>query len=48
MSSNADPLATVGLLGRAARYQNAATHLIAAAETAELLTPSLYSKDNAL
>ena len=48
MSSNADPLATVGLLGRAARYQNAATHLMAAAETAARLNPSLYSKDNAL
>lgn len=48
MSSNADPLATMQLLGRAARYQNAATHLMAAAETAARLTPSLYSKDNAL
>ena len=48
MSSNADPLATLGLLGRAARYQNAATHLMAAAEIAARLNPSLYSKDNAL
>lgn len=48
MSSNADPLATMQLLGRAARYQNAATHLIAAAEIAARLNPSLYSKDNAL
>jgi hypothetical protein len=48
MSSNADPLVTMHLLGRAARYQNAATHLIAAAEIAARLNPSLYSKDNAL
>ena len=48
MSSNADPLATMRLLGRAARYQNAATHLMAAAEIAARLNPSLYSKDNAL
>jgi hypothetical protein len=48
MSSNADPLTTLGLLGRAARYQNAATHLMAAAEIAARLNPSLYSKDNAL
>lgn len=48
ISSNADPLVTMQLLGRAARYQNAATHLIAAAEIAARLNPSLYSKDNAL
>ena len=48
MSSNADPLATLGLLGGAARYQNAATHLMAAAKTAAQLNPSLYLKDNAL
>ena len=48
MSSNADPLATLGLLGSAARYQNAATHLMAAAEMAASLNPALYSKDNAL
>lgn len=48
ISSNADPHATMRLLGRAARYQNAATHLIAAAEIAARLNPSLYSKDNAL
>jgi uncharacterized membrane protein YccC len=48
MSSHADPQATMRLLGSAARYQNAATHLMAAAETAARLTPSLYSKDNAL
>jgi uncharacterized membrane protein YccC len=48
MSLNADPLVTIQLLGRAARYQNAATHLMAAAEIAARLNPSLYSKDNAL
>lgn len=48
MASHADPLATLGLLGRAARYHNAATHLMAAAEIAARLNPSLYSKDNAL
>lgn len=48
ISSNADPHATMRILGRAARYQNAATHLTAAAEIAARLNPSLYSKDNAL
>ncbi|MFM8831263.1 MAG: FUSC family protein [Spartobacteria bacterium] len=48
MSHNADPFTTAALLGRAARYQNAATHLIAAAEIAAKLNPSLYSKDNAI
>jgi len=48
MSENADPLLTANLLGRAARYQNAATNLMAAAEVAAKLDTSLYSKDNAL
>lgn len=48
MSRNADPLLTASLLGRAARYRQAATHLLAAAETAARLDTALYSKDNAL
>jgi hypothetical protein len=48
MSENADPSVTTNLIGRAARYQNAATNLMAAAEVAAQLDTALYSKDNAL
>jgi uncharacterized membrane protein YccC len=48
MSESADPSVTTNLIGRAARYQNAATNLMAAAEVAAQLDTALYSKDNAL
>jgi hypothetical protein len=48
MSQDADPLVTTNLIGHAARYQHAATNLMAAAEVAAQLDTSLYSKDNAL
>ena len=48
MSKNADPSVTTNLIGRASRYQNAATNLMAAAEVAVQLDTALYSKDNAL
>jgi len=48
MSLNADPLLTASVLGRAARYRQAATHLLAVAEIAARLDTAPYSKDNAL
>jgi hypothetical protein len=48
ISENADLSVTTNIIGRAARYQNAATNLMAAAELAAQLDTALYSKDNAL
>jgi hypothetical protein len=48
ISENADLSVTTNIIGRAARYQNAATNLMAAAEVAAQLDTALYSKDNAL
>jgi uncharacterized membrane protein YccC len=48
MSENADLSVTTNLIGHAARYQHAATNLMAAAEVTAQLDTSLYSKDNAL